>query len=425
MPATNTFSVQQPDTIKAKVLNWLKQFSTFCFLDSNGYDCRYSHYQMLAGVGIARHFTASGINTLPQLQRFINQKKSWLFGHLSYELPTTERLYATEHTDKLLFADATFFEPQIVLQLNGDTITIIADDPDATFDTIIASPTTGTYDNIPRINVSSSIDRQEYMNIIDRLQQHIHRGDCYEINYCFDFFAENVTTNPFVLYQLLNTVSPNPFAALYRTDEKWLLCASPERFLQKKGSKLISQPIKGTLPRNAASGSALSAEQQSLLNSDKEKAENVMVVDLVRNDLSRVCRHGSVQVEELFGIYSYPQVHQMISTVSGILPDDADFEKIINATFPMGSMTGAPKIRVMQLIEEYEKKKRGIFSGTVGYITPEGDFDLNVVIRSIMYNQSTQYLSYMAGSGITVYANAEKEWEECLLKAAAIRKILL
>jgi para-aminobenzoate synthetase component 1 len=149
-----------------------------------------------------------------------------------------------------------------------------------------------------------------------------------------------------------------------------------------------------------------------------------MIVDLVRNDLSKICSAASVKVEELFGIYSFPQVHQMISTVSGQLRSDIHFIEAIKATFPMGSMTGAPKKRVMELIEQYEQTRRGIFSGAVGYITPEGDFDFNVVIRSIMYNAASKYLSFQAGSAITFYSDPEKEYEECLLKAAAIKKVL-
>jgi para-aminobenzoate synthetase component 1 len=164
--------------------------------------------------------------------------------------------------------------------------------------------------------------------------------------------------------------------------------------------------------------------RNELRNSGKDRSENVMVVDLVRNDLSKVCTEGSVQTDELFGIYSFPQVHQMISTISGQLKPGVSFTDILKASFPMGSMTGAPKRRVMQLIEQYEKTKRGIYSGAVGYIDPQGDFDFNVVIRSILYNATDRYLSYQVGGGITAYSEAEKEYEECLLKAAAISQVL-
>ncbi len=148
-----------------------------------------------------------------------------------------------------------------------------------------------------------------------------------------------------------------------------------------------------------------------------------MVVDLVRNDLSKICVEGSVHVDELFGIYSFPQVHQMVSTVSGVLQTGILFTEIINKTFPMGSMTGAPKKKVMELIEKYETVKRGIFSGAVGYISPDSNFDFNVVIRSVLYNQAERYLSYLVGSGITFYSDAAAEYEECLLKAEAIKKV--
>ena len=149
-----------------------------------------------------------------------------------------------------------------------------------------------------------------------------------------------------------------------------------------------------------------------------------MVVDLVRNDLSRVCKEGTVTVEELFGVYRFPQVHQMISTIKGELRDGMNLADVLKASFPMGSMTGAPKKRVLELIEQFERTKRGLYSGAVGYIDPKGDYDFNVVIRSLLYNASAKYLNYQVGGGITFYSDAEKEYEECLLKATAIRQLL-
>jgi para-aminobenzoate synthetase component 1 len=243
-----------------------------------------------------------------------------------------------------------------------------------------------------------------------------------------EFFAENAFVDPLSIYQKLSSTSPNPFSALYKLDDKWLICASPERFLKREGNKILSQPIKGTSSRFLQNINKDEKSRHDLFVSEKDRSENVMVVDLVRNDLARICKEGTVKVDELFGIYSFPQVHQMISTVSGELKEEISFTEIIKATFPMGSMTGAPKRRVLELIDKYERSGRGIFSGAVGYITPEGDlpgrqagFDFNVVIRSIMYNGFEKYLSFMAGSGITFYSDAEKEYEECLLKAAAMR----
>ena len=256
------------------------------------------------------------------------------------------------------------------------------------------------------------------------MQNHILRGDCYEINFCQEFYAKKAIIDPLHIYQKLSAISPNPFSAFYRVDDKYLLCASPERYLLKKENQILSQPIKGTAPRQFGEEELDEQQKKALQQSHKERSENVMIVDLVRNDLSKICEEGSVMADELFGIYTYPQVHQMISTISGKISKNISFSDIIRATYPMGSMTGAPKKRVMELIEQYEHTKRGLFSGAVGYISPEGNFDFNVVIRSIFYNQPAQYLSYQVGSAITFYSDAEKEYEECLLKAAAIEKVL-
>lgn len=401
------------------MLNWLKQFSTFCFLDS----CNYSgENELILGAGVKNYFSSSDPDALTIFQQFHNNNKSWLFGHLGYELSTSDSIIRQPKKDSLGFTDLHFFEPEIVLIQKQNEVEIFAKDPEAIFATICQSKST-TSGSSEIESIQCKLTKEEYLQIINTLKEHIHRGDCYEINYCLEFFSEKAMVDPFQLYEKLNQLSPNPFSGLYRINDKWLICASPERYLKKTGNTLISQPIKGTLKRNPLSG-RIEEEQQQLLQSSKDRAENVMVVDLVRNDLSRICKEGTVQVEELFGIYTFPQVHQMISTIKGTINDDVSFSEIIDATFPMGSMTGAPKINVMKLIDKYEISKRGIFSGSIGYITPQGDFDFNVVIRSIMYNQTTQYLSWQAGSGITIYSDPENEWEECMLKAQAIKEIL-
>ncbi|MGC4232379.1 MAG: anthranilate synthase component I family protein [Niabella sp.] len=403
------------------MLNWLKQFSTFCFLDSNQYN---NDNEMLIGAGVVRRYASSAGDALEGLQRFIDEQRSWLFGHLGYELTTSEKVSHTAKEDLLLFPDLFFFEPEIVLSVKAGIVEIIAGDPEAVFQAVHQQISGQNKTEPGAVTVENRIGRDEYITIINQLKSHIQRGDCYEINFCQEFFAKNIEADPFLLFEKLNHISPNPFSGLYRVEDKWLLCASPERFIKKQGPAIISQPIKGTLKRNLFADGNLMEERSSLLQSEKDKAENVMIVDLVRNDLSRICKEGSVKVDELFGIYSFPQVHQMISTVSGILKDNTGFAAIIDATFPMGSMTGAPKLSVMNLVDRYEKSRRGIFSGALGYMAPDANFDFNVVIRSLMYNQSTKYLSFQAGGGITVYSDAEKEWEECMLKAKAIKEIL-
>jgi para-aminobenzoate synthetase component 1 len=272
------------------------------------------------------------------------------------------------------------------------------------------------------MGIKKRISREEYITDIKQILAHIQRGDVYELNYCQEFYSEEAVINPAQVYLQLNDFSPMPFSCFYRLGEKYVMCASPERFLKKSGSKIIAQPIKGTIARGKNEAEDF-LQKQKLLNDEKERAENVMIVDLVRNDLSRTAKKNSVQVEELFGIYTFPHLHQMISTIVSEVRDGVEWTDVIRSAFPMGSMTGAPKIRAMQLIEQYEKTKRGLFSGSVGYITPEGDFDFNVIIRSVLYNAEKKYVSFMAGSAITANSVPEKEYEECLLKASAFFKI--
>lgn len=407
--------------IKQKVLDWLRPFSTFCFLDNQEYASPLLEVECLAAAGVREKVSGDDASAL---NNFF-QKKEWLFGHLSYELKNTLHSFsATTKNDKIGFPLLHFFVPEVVIVVKGKTLTVHAENPEAVCAQLLSQPEGTTALQTSPVDTAFVLSKEEYIQKIEALQAHILRGDCYEINFCQEAFAEGVQIDPFVVFQKLMQVSPNPFSALYRLQGKYLLCASPERFLTKKGNKLISQPIKGTAQRDLANKEKDDALKTSLQQSKKDKAENVMVVDLVRNDLTKICKPASVKVDELFGVYSFPQVHQMISTVSGELSEDISFSQILEAVFPMGSMTGAPKLSVMKLIEEYEPSARGIFSGSVGYKSPNGDFDFNVVIRSIMYNETEKLLSYQVGSGITFYSDAEKEWEECMLKALAIQKVL-
>lgn len=421
------FQVVDFQKIKQQLLVWSNQFNSCCILDNHQYKSNWQQQECLAAVGATTSFSANAGSALDGLQTFIDANKGkWLFGHLNYDLKNEiEAGLTSKHPDGIQFPDIHFFVPNIVIKLTPETIEIEYANglPQNILQEILAT-------EIPKNIVSAPIvpkpafDRQSYIETIEKIRQHILRGDCYEINFCQSFSAENAVINPLQAYQSLVKISPNPFSAYYKLNEKYLLCASPERYLMKKGNQIFSQPIKGTSARNLSDKNKDIAQKQYLQNNSKEKSENVMVVDLVRNDLSKICMEGSVKVNELFGVYSYPQVHQMISTISGNLNADISFTEIIKATFPMGSMTGAPKLKVMQLIEKYEKTKRGLFSGSVGYISPNGDFDFNVVIRSILYSEKNNFLAYNVGSGITFYSNAKSEYEECMLKAKAIVQVL-
>ncbi len=416
------YTIRDFKLVKNKVLNWANRFSTFCLLDNHQYQLHPHSEECLLAAGASRFIVADEQTDMSSLQQFIDSSKGWLFGHMAYDLKNQiEKLTSSRH-DRIGFADFFFFEPEVLIKIKPGELHISATEPELYYQEIMDAPAVAD-EKTGHVSVSGRFSRDEYIAVVNELKKHILRGDCYEINFCHEFFADNADLNPLALYERLSNISPNPFSALYKLTDKWLICASPERFLRRQGQTVLSQPIKGTSKRMA--DDEKDAENKNwLYNSAKDRSENVMVVDLVRNDLSKVCEEGTVKTDELFGIYSFPQVHQMISTVSGTLKKDILFTEIIKATFPMGSMTGAPKKRVMELIEQYEKTRRGIFSGAVGYINPDGDFDFNVVIRSIMYNEATDYLSYQVGSGITWYCDAEQEWEECLMKAAAIKTVL-
>ena len=409
------------------MLNWANEFGVFCFLDNNKYNFSAPSFECLLAAGTLTILESSAGKAFNSLQQFKQKNDDWLFGHLSYDLKNEIENLSSANIDKVKFPDIFFFVPQVLLLLSDNELKIgvIDFDADKIFDAISSSPKNITPGEMKVTDIKSRFTREEYFSCLDQLHKHIVRGDCYEVNFCQEFFADNAIIDPLYVYHELGQLSPNPFSAFYKVEGKYLLCASPERYLKKTGNKIYSQPIKGTAKRELNNSFEDENNKRNLLSSTKERSENVMVVDLVRNDLSKVCIEGSVKVEELFGVYSFPQVHQMISTVSGDLKNNGDdFTHIFRATFPMGSMTGAPKKRVMEIIELYEKTKRGIFSGALGYITPEGDFDFNVVIRSIIYNAAGKYLSIQAGSAITFNSNAEKEYEECLLKIEAMKKAL-
>ena len=422
------FDLNDPLQFKQKMLAWCSSFEVVSCLDSNEKQDGYSEFDCLLAVGATEELTIrqeeiSQGDPFQILKEFYEQKPSWLFGFLTYDLKNSiEKLKSTNH-DGLGFPDLHFFRPKHLLRLKANRVCISSNDLDPTFifHEICSHPIDKSNQSVfstpPQLK--ARISRAEYLKTIAKVKEHLHRGDIYELNFCQEFFAENCQFNPLRLFVELNRVSKAPFAAFYRLYDQYLLCSSPERFLKKKGKQLISQPIKGTVKR----GETLSDDEklkQQLLESQKDRSENVMIVDLVRNDLSKSCLPGSVQVDELFGIYTFEQVHQMISTIRGTLDPKIHFIEAIRNAFPMGSMTGAPKVRSMQLIEKYEQSKRALYSGAIGYIKPDGDFDFNVVIRSMLYQAKRQYLSFQVGGAIVYDSIPEKEYEECLLKAKGI-----
>ncbi len=419
-----TYTIDNVNGFKQKMLNWSKQFNIFCLLD-NPLPESGAPFDIILAAGCYQSTESISNPTLKDLNNFKNQHSDWIFGHLSYDLKNQIEKLTSALPDFIKFPDLFFFVPKILIIVKGRQVKIgsLDGNQNKIYDSVLNCTVAATHDPFPSINLKQRFSRQEYIETVTSILNHIKRGDCYEINFCQEFFAENISVDPVDIYLKLSELSPNPFAALYRVNDKYLICASPERFIKKVGAEIISQPIKGTAKRFLNDPEKDSDSKYKLLSSSKELAENIMVADLVRNDLSKICEKASVNANEIAKLHSFPQVFQLISTISGTLLTD-DLEKILNATFPMGSMTGAPKKKVMELIEKYERTKRGVYSGALGYITPEGDFDFNVIIRSILYNKSESYISIQAGSAITAASDPDLEYEECLVKISATSQVL-
>jgi para-aminobenzoate synthetase component 1 len=416
--------VNDSQNFKRKALQWASSFNAICYLDSNNFTDQYSSFDTLIAAGAKDELVAESGDAFNKLNVFREQHPGWITGFFGYDLKNETESLSSANIDNLQFPDLYFFVPRYLIVIKGSEIEILADDPLHIFENIqqqtLDLPTNKT---IPKITLQPRISKTEYLNTIEKIKAHIKQGDIYVTNFCQEFFAENAVIDPLDVFLKLNKISPTPFSAFFKYKSNYILCASPERFLAKRNDKLISQPIKGTAKRGKDAAEDESIKQE-LRNQTKEIQENVMIVDLVRNDLTRSAKQGTVKTEELFGIYSFKQVHQMISTVVCELPEGISAVQAIKNTFPMGSMTGAPKIRSMELMEQYERSKRGIYSGAIGYFDPDNDFDFNVVIRTLLYNQDKKYLSFHVGSAITYHADAEKEYEECILKAQAILEVL-
>lgn len=418
----------KPDNIKyfqKQLLYWSSKFENSVFLNSNDFkeNHSYNSYSSLFAIG-ANKKLISNENSFEKLKSLFEEKKDWLFGYFSYDLKNEIENLQSNNFDGINAPNLYFFIPEYVFIFSNDEVDIkyLNGRINEVINEIQSIEIEKSEEEF-NIEIKSKIKKEEYLEAIKNLKKHIQRGDIYEANFCIEHYAESVSIDPMHVYLKLNNLSPTPYSSYFKMDEIYLMSSSPERYLKKIGNRIISQPIKGTIKRGRTSEEdALNKEK--LRNDIKERSENIMIVDLVRNDLSITAASKSVKVEELCGIYTFPQVHQMISTVVSELSPKHHFLDTIKYSFPMGSMTGAPKIRAMELIEDYEKTKRGIYSGSVGYICPDGDFDFNVIIRSILYNNSRKYLSFITGGAITIKSIPENEYDECLLKAEAMYKIL-
>lgn len=420
-------SISDPKEFKQQLLFWSQQFREIIYLDSNDYPQNYSSYDCVLAVDAFTSIKTDYHNAFEDLKQYQQSTKDWLLGYLSYDLKNDIEQLQSTNFDGLDFPDLYFFQPKKLFLLKGNQLEIqylnmCDEEVEEDFENIVESRKSKV--EIEEIvTIQQRILKENYLEKVSKILKHIHHGDIYEANFCMEFFAENATIDPIEKFIKLNEISQPPFAVFFKNNNHFLLSATPERYLKKEGELIISQPIKGTAKRFLDAIEDEKSKTQLALD-PKERAENIMITDLVRNDLSRTAQKGSVEVQELCEIYSFLQVHQMISTVTSKLDSQYSAVDALKTTFPMGSMTGAPKISAMKIIEELEETKRGLYSGAVGYFAPNGDFDFNVVIRSILYNQEKKYVSFSVGSAITSQSIPEKEYEECLLKAKAMREVL-
>lgn len=416
------------------ILTWASAENDVVWLDSNGPRDGIKYRSILA-IGAHSVLEVNRGKAFEKLSDFRKKTNDWIVGYMGYELKDELEMLSSSHPDHLGFSDLRFFQPRKLLLCKEDSIDFLylphlslelEEDLERFTNwctsTEVPASSVGL-DNRSLVQIKLKMSKDEYRQKAETMLAHIHRGDIYEANFCQEFYAENTLIDPVQTFLHLNRISASPFAGFFRSGDKYLLCASPERYLLKEGRRVLSQPIKGTA-RRGATPEEDACIMTELLHNEKERAENVMIVDLVRNDLSRVAVKGTVKVEELCGLYTFKQVHQLISTISCEVPEGMDPVEIIKATFPMGSMTGAPKLKAMELIEKLETSKRSLYSGTLGYFTPEGDMDFNVIIRSILYNETRKYVSYTVGSALTSLADPLMEYEECLVKAKAMREAL-
>ncbi|PKH50286.1 aminodeoxychorismate synthase component I [Tenacibaculum sp. Bg11-29] len=430
-----TFSIDSPSEFKQHLFQWSKQFETTLWLDSNNYEQNYSSFDYCLAAEEFTSIKTDYYNAFDKLKEYQSYTKDYIFGYISYDVKNDVEKLKSTNFDGLHFPDLYFFQPQKLIFIKGNTVEfhylrMIDDELEEDFEEIIATNIITSSKEIKntskeeKIKIKLRIHKDQYYKKVNTILDHINRGDIYEANFCQEFYAENTVIDPYKIYQHLNDISEPPFATFFRHEHQYLLSATPERYIKKIGDKIISQPIKGTAKRliDKIEDDKIAFD---LSRDEKERSENIMIVDLVRNDLSKIAKKGSVHVEELCKVYSFKQVHQMISTVVSETETNTHPVDIIKNTFPMGSMTGAPKISAMQIIEKLEETKRGLYSGTIGYFTPSGDFDFNVIIRSILYNADEKYVSYSVGGAITAKSTPEKEYEECLLKAKAMKYVLL
>ena len=416
------FNPKDLNLFKDKLLKWSNSFKVSTFLNSNNYSSNLSEYECICAVELESEIPYTVNNSTQKLDEYLKKVNDWVFGYINYDLKNEIENLKSNNPDNYNLPNLYFYQPKKIWIIRNDCIEALYLEPNSIFQdwtTINNLEFKNTFNVFTAPKLSQKLNKDQYLSKIELLKSHINRGDVYEANFCFEWFSENAEIDTLYVYQNLNRISKSPMSVYFKNKSLHLICSSPERYLKKQNTKLTSQPIKGTSRRDHDLNFDKSLKDKLKLD-PKERSENIMIVDLVRNDMSRFSIPGSVKVKELCEVYPFEQVHQMISTIESQVESSLKIGKIIAGSFPMGSMTGAPKVKAMKIIDELEVTKRGLYSGAVGFIDPNGDFDFNVVIRSLIYDSMTKYLSFHVGSAITAKSKGTNEYEECLLKGKAM-----
>ena len=417
------FKVENMNHFKDKLLFFSKSKENVILLDSNS---KKNDYEFIFSYGKISELKSFD-NSLDKLDNYIKKVDDWIFGFISYDLKDEIEGFKSKNLKYFDVPNLSFFQPSTIWVFDGVELKALYFDEKELFDVWNEiNKIHISCDSIksnPNVELKGRLSKEEYIKKIKNIKKRIKMGDTYELNFCFDFFNDNTKINPENTFKKLNKLTESPMSVYYKDHHLHVLSSSPERFIKRNKKTIISQPIKGTKKR----GKNIDEDVfliNSLKNSIKEKSENHMIVDLVRNDFSRIAKKGSVKVTELSKINTYKNIHQMVSTIEAQIENDMFFSTILKSTFPMGSMTGAPKIKTMKIIDELEETSRGIYSGAIGYIDPNKNFDFNVVIRTIIYDDKLSKISVNVGSGITFKSDPKDEYEECLTKIDALKKSL-
>lgn len=417
------------EKIKWNIFYQFSELGNFILLDScqqNLDQSFYAEWDWLIGFGNESSINHDEVFPNSWDSFLKNHLGQWSFGILSYELKNHLENLQTIFPFPVALPQIYWFVPHWVIGYRKGEICFYNQSVNQiTLQDLIRLKEND--DRKPAIEnpiiLKPKISKEEYLTIVNDIKRHIQIGDVYELNFCMNFSCDNARINPGGVWRRLIENSPMPYSAYFQTEDFAVLSASPERFLKIYGQDVIAQPMKGTIKREASKEED-ELQKQHLQQSEKEQSENVMIVDLMRNDLSKTAKRGSVNVKEIFGVQTFSLVHQMVSTIVAEKKDNVNNTEVIASAFPMGSMTGAPKIKAMQLIDQHESSGRGMFSGSLGYCDPEGNMDMNVLIRTLFYHKKAQHLSAWVGSAITANADPEKEYEECYLKIQPIIKSL-